>query len=241
MKPGRLHARDLVSESHRQNVVRDVGRILQMMAQRGQRVLARRRAVWKTRGTYGGIAHRRGVERKEGVLAQLQIIEHSQLHEEIMGMLAVDDGPSEGRFTHLQELGVTPPRHRRGLEAQHGAQRQCAGARLALRHGHEPVGRENLVAPARPALLNGAQETHAVEHQSPAPAGRHQHGMRSRVRLGARARRVMVKHLFDERTRPHLHRAMMRGLITHAGHFLERAGRRVGLARQPASLLGGAF
>ena len=82
-------------------------------------------------------------------------------------MLTVVDRTTERRLALLKQLRIEPVSDGRRLQAEHAAKREQAGAKRSLRHRHEPVGRENLVAAARPALLPDVEEGFAMEHQHP--------------------------------------------------------------------------
>lgn len=134
-------------------------------------------------GAYGGVSGGRGIEGKQRVGAELPIVERGDLHEEIVRVLAVDDGAAVGGFSLLEEQRVFAAGDGGGLKAEHGAQSELAGAKRALRHGHEPVGGEELVASARAGLLRVNDEGVGVEHEHPVAAHGHEHAHGRGVRL----------------------------------------------------------
>jgi len=86
------------------------------------------------------------------VFAEADVVEGGELHEEVVGVLAVDDGLAEGGFALLEELGVLAGADGGGFEREHGAEGELAVSavlpELTHGHGHDPVGGEDLVAAA---------------------------------------------------------------------------------------------
>jgi hypothetical protein len=76
------------------------------------------------------------------MLPHLVVIQSSQLHEKVMGMLTVHDGTAKSGFTLLEKLRIAPVRNRSRLEAEHGPEGQSALAEFSLGHRHPPVGRK---------------------------------------------------------------------------------------------------
>src|SRR5437762_7178667 len=64
VEAGSLSAKNTVGEAERDYVVRDVGGILKMMAQRSHGVLGSRSAMWVSGRTHGRIADRRRIKRE---------------------------------------------------------------------------------------------------------------------------------------------------------------------------------
>ncbi len=117
-----------------------------MVAEGGDGIFGCGLAVRVSGGADGGVSYGRGVEAEKGALAEVDVVEGGDLHEEVVGVLAVDDGLAECGFSLLEELGVLAVGDGGGFEGEHGAQSELAGAELARGHGHEPVGGEELVA-----------------------------------------------------------------------------------------------
>src|SRR5579883_244522 len=92
-----------------------------MMAERGEGVAFRAHAMRKGDGAERGVTDGRGVEAGETVLAEVAVIDGGQFHEEVVRVLAVDDGLAEGGFALLEDLGVIAARDRGRLKAEHGA------------------------------------------------------------------------------------------------------------------------
>jgi hypothetical protein len=76
-----------------------------MVAEGGDGIFGGGETVRVGGGADGGVAYGCGVEAEEGVLAEADIVEGSDLHEEVVGVLAVDDGLAEGGLALLEELG----------------------------------------------------------------------------------------------------------------------------------------
>jgi hypothetical protein len=132
-------------------------------------------------------------------------------------VLAVDDRLAERDFSHLQQQWVTTLGHGRGLEAEHHFERELAGAEVALRHRHEPVGGENFVAAAWAALLESVHEKAAVEHPTPAEFLLHQHMERRGDRRSGGAGGRAKKGLVDERFGLVAHGTVLR--VVHLVHL----------------------
>src|SRR5579864_3684315 len=95
------------------------------------------------------IADRRRVYGKQSALAEPEVVERGNLHEEIVGMLAVSDWYAVGRLALLEEERIALVTDGRGLETHHHARGEDSAAGFALGHGHEPVRGEELVPAAR--------------------------------------------------------------------------------------------
>src|SRR4051794_21158157 len=100
-----------------------------------------------------GVTHSREVKRHQTPVAYLVVIERGEFHDEVMRMLPINDRLSECSLALLKQQWILTTTHGRRLQARHEAKRQCARTELALRHGHKPICREDLVSATRPALL----------------------------------------------------------------------------------------
>src|SRR5579864_233495 len=138
-----------------------------MVSQSGDGILRRGAAVRVGRRTDSGITHRRCIKREERMLAELNVIERRQLHKEIMRVLSVCDGAPKSGLTLLKKLRIKAMGDGGRLQTDHGAQGKLSGPQLMLRHAHDPVGGEYLVGAAWPALLDGVQECHPMQHERP--------------------------------------------------------------------------
>src|SRR6266852_6722879 len=94
-----------------------------------------------------GIADRSGVDVTDRFMSEVDGELGGHLHEEIVRMLPVDKSLAD-----LKELRVTALSDGQWLEAEHRAQHQMSTRQRPLGHSHDPVRREELIAPARPAL-----------------------------------------------------------------------------------------
>src|ERR1700722_13199778 len=99
-----------------------------MMAERRDGVFRIRCAVGKRGWADGGVAYRSSVEAEQSACSQREIVERGQFHEEIVGVLAVDNGQAVGRFALLEEQGIAFAGDGRRLEAEHAAQGELADA-----------------------------------------------------------------------------------------------------------------
>src|SRR5215475_13383470 len=73
---------------------------------------------------HGRVSYGRAVKRKQSVLTEFPIVERSQLHEEVMRMLPINNGAAEGGFSLLEELRIKTLCDCCRLQAHHGAQGQ---------------------------------------------------------------------------------------------------------------------
>src|SRR3954447_26773617 len=92
-----------------------------------------------------------------------------------MGVLTVDDCPSEGSLSLLKQQRVLSLRNGRRLQAEHRSKCERPIAELSLCHRHDPICGEELVFASRPCLLNIADERYSVQHQCPIVFCRHEH------------------------------------------------------------------
>jgi len=137
-------------------------------------------------GADGWIANGCGVEAEEGRFAEVEVVEGGQLHEEVVRVLAIDDGFAECGLALLEEFGVIAAADGGGFEGEHGAKGELAvfpvWAEVVRGHGHDPVGGEQFVSAACWAggigggvLLCVGDEGDAVKHERPATKLAHQH------------------------------------------------------------------
>src|SRR5215472_3723361 len=150
------------------------------------------------RWTHGRIADRSRVKREQGMIAQLPVVDRCYLHEEVMRVLAINDGSAERRFTLLKQLRVETVAYGCRLQAEHGPQCQLSRPKRALDHGHKPVCGEDLVLAARACLSRRVEEDFIVEHEHPVAPGEHDHRLRDGIRLRAGPRGFMAQNLVDE-------------------------------------------
>src|SRR5580704_12287197 len=102
------------------------------MAERSQWIFRGGGAMRKRYRPQRWIPCRCGIERENGLLAKFVVIECGNFHEEIVRVLAVDNGLAEGGFTLLEEFGIIAAGDGGGFEAEHGTQGQFAGTELPL-------------------------------------------------------------------------------------------------------------
>src|SRR6266496_3530486 len=116
---------------------------------------------------YGGVPDGCSIKRQQGLVAQTQVVESGEFHDEIVRVLTVHDGPSKSSFSLLKQFWIVSAGHSCRFKAQHGADSEGSWTQLTLCHWHKPVAREDLVRTTRGALLQRIQESFAVEHEHP--------------------------------------------------------------------------
>src|SRR5256885_15846905 len=109
-----------------------------MMAERGDWLFRSRGAMWICGWPHSRITHRSEIEREQGVVAKFPIVNRCQLHDEVVGMLAVHDGLPKRGLSLLEQLRVETLAHCPRFQAGHKPQGQLARAKLLLCHRHEP-------------------------------------------------------------------------------------------------------
>ena len=84
--------------------------------------------------TQGGFAARAAVEVDRGTFAEHDLVEGGEFHEEIVRVLAVDDGDAVGGFAGGEEQRIALAGDGGGFGAQHGAEGERAGSGAVRRH-----------------------------------------------------------------------------------------------------------
>ena len=97
-------------------------------------------------------------------------------------MLPIVERLTAIRFAALQYQRISPIRHRRRVEAQHGTRLKTSAGEVVARHEHAPIERTELRSAARTALPILLHENKAVEHQLPASSHEVSSGKRHGVR-----------------------------------------------------------
>src|SRR5215831_17064725 len=156
---------------------------------------------------HGRITSGREVKRQKTLLSELQVIESSQFHDEVVRMLPIGNRNSESRFALLEEQRIPPVGHGRRFQAQHRARSEYAWAELSLRHRHEPASRKELVFDSRTRLLLIENEHVRVEHKHPRAFHHHEHWHGSRDGLRTRTRTGVAQNGLHKIFRHHIHRA----------------------------------
>ena len=214
VEAGELDARDAVGEAAGEDVEGDVGGVFLVVAERGDGIFAGGLAMRVGGGADGGVADGRGVEAEERVGRELEVVEGGDFHEEVVGVLAVDDGVAVGGFALLKELGVVAAADGGGLEGEHGAEGEFAAAAVGaeLRWA---MGMIQLVEKKASRLrgdvgllLGVGGEGVGVEHESPGAVRRHEHGDGRGGGLDAGAGGAVLLDGFDEGARGHDHRGL---------------------------------
>ena len=93
-----------------------------------------------------------------------------ELHEEIVGVLMIDEWRAVNRLANLEDFPVTVLAERGRIEAQHAGECQQTARGVPGRHAHPPVGRNELLSPARAPLSVELGEEDAILHELPAGA-----------------------------------------------------------------------
>ena len=82
-------------------------------------------------------------------------------------MLTIVNRLSLAHLAARQHIGVSATANRPGLEADHSAQAEMAGAEISIRHAHEPVDAAALIAAPVTPLVQILQKGISVSHQHP--------------------------------------------------------------------------
>ena len=187
VEAGDFETEGALGEAGGEDVEGYMGGVLLVVAEGGDGVLGGGGAVGVGGGAEGGVADGGEVEAEEGCFGEAEVVQGGELHDEVVGVLAVDDGVASGGFALLKELGIEAVRDGGGLEREHGAEGEEAVTELVLGHGHDPVGGKDSVMAAIVCglLLGVGEEGVAVEHEGPASiaAFAHEHGHRGGRRL----------------------------------------------------------
>src|SRR5439155_16557357 len=96
VEAGGFQSHVAVSESDSDYIVGNVGGVVKVVCERRDRIFRRGWPVRIGEWAHGRVAHRRSVKRQQRICAQFVVVERSQFHEEIVGMLPIDDRASEG-------------------------------------------------------------------------------------------------------------------------------------------------
>src|SRR5260221_2549095 len=91
-----------------------------------------------------------------------------QLHEQIVGMLSIDQWASIERLAGLKHLTVPLLPNGRRIQTQHACERELTARRVSSGHAHPPVRRDELVTAARASLVIEFGEDETVLHELPA-------------------------------------------------------------------------
>ena len=152
------------------------------------------------------VAYRAAVETEQRVRAKFPIVHSGNFHEEVVGVLSVNDGLAEGSLPLLKESRIVAPGDGCGFETEHGAQCELVGACGALGHGHEPVHREEFVVAAGTGLLLLGGGCKPVQHEHPVVL-RHVHEHRRNAGCGfeVSAGAVVTKDVGDQCIRGSAH------------------------------------
>ena len=80
---------------------------------------------------------------------EAEVVEGGELHDEVVGVLAVDDGFAVGGLALLEELGVVAAGDGGGFEGEHGAEGElaCAGPSWCWAMGMIQLVEKSLSAP----------------------------------------------------------------------------------------------
>src|SRR5215510_9961676 len=107
-----------------------------------------------------------------------------------MRVLAVHYRQTKSCFSGLEELRISPLSDSGWFQAEHRPEGYRPPAKVARDHGHQPITRKQLVAPARSALLNVHEKSIPMKHECPVSESRvdHRREFRRYLRLKAGAR-----------------------------------------------------
>src|ERR1035437_472860 len=121
MKAARFYSNDAMRHSYGDDVIRNVRRILLMMAERTNWIFECGCAMRVSGRANCGIAYGRKIKAEESVLSQMDVIKTCELHEEVVRMLTVRNRNSVGRFAFLKQQRIALAGDGRRLQAEHGS------------------------------------------------------------------------------------------------------------------------
>src|SRR5207244_8488059 len=96
---------------------------------------------------------RTAVHEQLSLLSHFELIPAGYLHEEIMGMLAINDRQAVSRFSGLEKLRISPLGHGEWVHTQHRPEGNRIPSVLTHKHRHYPIYRIEFVAASRTTLL----------------------------------------------------------------------------------------
>src|SRR5690349_13563720 len=103
MEPAGLNAERAMAKHGRHDFVRDMGRIFEMMTQRSLRQFRGRCAVWVRDRTESWVSYGRHIKSERRFFRHRMRVAQRKLHEQVVGMLSVDNRRSKSRFTRLEQ------------------------------------------------------------------------------------------------------------------------------------------
>ena len=95
-----------------------------MVRQRRERILRRRRAMHECHRAESRFTHRAASQGQAGRLRQLQPPDGRKLHEEIMWMLPIDEGPAIDYLSDLKDFSIPALADGEWIKTQHTRERQ---------------------------------------------------------------------------------------------------------------------
>src|SRR6476646_2539573 len=102
------------------------------MAERGLRQLHRRSAVRKCDRTERRVSNGRKISLNNGVISNRTRVVETQRHDQVVGMLSIDDGPAEGRLAGLKEFRIPAFRDGGWVETEHQLHHEAARSDAVL-------------------------------------------------------------------------------------------------------------
>src|SRR5262249_2803271 len=139
--------------SRGEHSIANVRRIQPMMSDRGRGDVHARKAMHEGGRSERRLARQATVEKERPVAAR-DTVRAGQFHEEIVGVLSVDEwrAPVRG-FPSLQQERITLLANGRGLDGEHGPQAEGSRTQRSLSHRHSHVVAVYLRVAAWPALV----------------------------------------------------------------------------------------
>src|SRR5215216_3039973 len=100
-------------------------------------------------------------------LVDFALVQRTQLHPEVVRMLAIVQRLTLVRLSSLQEQWIAAFGDGQRIEAEHRPSLEATASEVASSHQHSPVQRAELVVTALAALFVVLSEHEAVRHQHP--------------------------------------------------------------------------
>ena len=163
------------SRAHRDHVVRDVRRVLPMMPERCRRVLPCRGPVHERGGAERRVAANGGLHPVGSLVAERAPVRRRQIHEQVVGVLPVDDRVAAERLAGLEQLRRAAVRDRGRFERVHHHQGDPPAGHVPLGHDHPEVRRLEGVVAGRASLVVVEEADRPHGHELPMRHGHARH------------------------------------------------------------------
>jgi hypothetical protein len=169
VEPRSLELRAPRKDPRRYDSERDVGAVLPVMGDRRQRIISRGRPVRESHRAQRRLADRGEVEREPEIASHRAFIEYRELHEEIVGVLAIMQRRALVGLPRLHQQWVAPAADGPRLGAEHRPQLELTAAQRPACSRHSPIDDPQLVAASRASLPVVLKKSLPVQHEGPTP------------------------------------------------------------------------